>query len=72
MKYKIRAHKYAPNDWESQYIKPATVEYNVVMTGEPVRLNQRFKIEKDANDYTIKYLKQEGVEEKDMKIIINN
>jgi len=59
MKYKIKAYS-DPNlkdDWESQYIGLPTADRNIIMSGNPVRLNKHFKTEKEANDYTVQYLK---------------
>ena len=69
MKYKIRAYNHSENDWESQYIEPASLVGDIVMTGNPVRLSRHFKTEEDANDYTVQHLKEKNIN--DYGIIYN-
>lgn len=62
MKYKIKAYHYSEDDWEPQYIKPVIPVGDVIMTGDPVRLNKHFKTEKEANNYTINYLREQSID----------
>lgn len=67
-KYKVRALCWSENDWESQYIKPSYSVGNVVMVGDPEHLNQHFKTEKDANDYTVQHLKKQNLNSCEIKL----
>ena len=70
MKYKVKAFQHSDEKWEAKYrLSEGEVIWNIVHAAKSFLLRKYFKTRDEADNYTVQFLKDKGVEENNIEII---